>query len=649
MAEVKSKMVETAASDRAPIDKDNPRNAGDDAVGGNRLAANSIDYKALGSILAPLKALQFFGRQPVTVPLDPRPASANYRGFHLNDWETCIGCSTCQKVCDNAAITMVEVPGLPHDPEQGLRNLRPAIDYGRCCWCALCVDLCPTGSIALSREYVHTCKDSELDSYFMLPDNQGIHGVAYDIGWGKHPESDLIAPERVTMQEMSPQARADNFDEIVAGYDSNQAIIEASRCVQCGMCLDACPTHMNAPEYIRAIWQGDNEEAVRQIYRTNPFSNTCGRVCTHRCETACSIGHRGEPVAIRWLKRYTMDAVGTERIKAIVSESRPNFVSGKRIAIVGGGPAGLTTAFDLAKQGHEVVVYEAMPAAGGMTRYGIPYYRLPSGMLERDVEIIESLGVQIQYNTRVGQDQDISMEQLRDEFDAVMLAIGLWIGRSTGVKGSESSQVYRAVDLLREVGDGRDIKVPEQAVVIGGGNVAMDIARTLGRLQRQKFGKIDVTMTALEDLAHFLADPDEIKEAGEEGIRILPARGPQEIVHEHGLITGLRTWGVTSIFDEQGRFAPQYDQEDEQFYPADMVIEAIGQRADVDLLGKTLTEELEWNRGRLKIDETFRASAEWLWAAGDMVHGPDVVTAVADGHQVATSINAYLAIREQAA
>lgn len=606
-----------------------------------------IDYRAKGSILAPLKSLQFFGRPPVTEPIEPRPASANYRGFHLNDWDSCIGCSTCQKVCDNAAITMVEVPGLPHDPEQGLRNLRPAIDYGRCCWCALCVDLCPTGSIALSREYVHTCKDAELDSYFMLPDGNGIHGVPYDVGWGKHSESDLIAHQRVQMPELAPETRGDNFNEIVAGYDSNQAVIEASRCVQCGMCFDACPTHMNAPEYIRAIWQGDNEEAVRQIYRTNPFSNTCGRVCTHRCETACSIGHRGEPVAIRWLKRYAMDAVSTDRIKAIVGESKPGFISGKRVAVVGAGPAGLTAAFDLAKQGHEVVVYEAMPAAGGMTRYGIPYYRLPAAMLDRDVDVIESLGVRIQYNTRIG--KDITMAQLHEDFDAVMLAIGLWVGRSTGVKGSDSSQVYRAVDLLREVADGEEIKVPEQAVVIGGGNVAMDIARTLGRLQRQRYGKLDVTMTALEDLAHFLADPDEIKEASEEGIRILPARGPQEIIHEHGLITGLRTWGVRSIFDAKGRFAPQYDPNDEQFHPSDMVIEAIGQRTDIDLLGEALTEELEWNRGRLKVDEDFRTSQDWLWAAGDMVHGPDVVTAVADGHRVAASINSVLSTVEQSA
>jgi glutamate synthase (NADPH/NADH) small chain len=606
-----------------------------------------IDYEDKGGLLAPLKNLQFFGRPPVTEPLEPRAASANYRGFHLNDWQTCIGCSTCQKVCDNAAITMVEVPSLPHDPEKGIRNLRPAIDYGRCCWCALCVDLCPTGSIALSREYVHTCKDEQLDSYFMLPDGNGIHGTAYDVGWGKNPESDLIAPERVQMQEMSPEARRDNFDEIVAGYDPNQAIIEASRCVQCGMCHEACPTHMDAPEYIRAIWQGDNEEAVRQIYRTNPFAHTCGRVCTHRCETACSVAHRGEAIAIRWLKRYAMDAVGHDRVKEIVGASKPDFISGKRVAIVGAGPAGLTTAFDLAKQGHEVVVYEAMAEGGGMTRYGIPYYRLPSDMLEQDIDVITSLGVTIEYNTKIG--HDITLEQLGQDYDAVALAVGLWVGRSTRVKGADSSQVYRAVDLLREVAAGEEIKVPEQAVVIGGGNVAMDIARTLGRLQRQKYGKLDITLTALEDLEHFLADKEEIDEAGEEGIRILDARGPQEVVHEHGILTGLRTWKVLSIFDEKGRFAPKYDETDEQIFPADMVIEAIGQSADVSLLGDKLTEELEWTRGRLTVDDQFRTSLRWLWAAGDMVHGPDVVTAVADGHKVAESIHAYLSIREQTA
>jgi glutamate synthase (NADPH/NADH) small chain len=135
---------------------------------------SDIPYKDKGSILRPIKTLGFFARKAVTEELEPRPAAANYRGFHVNDWELCIGCSTCQKVCDNAAISMVKIPSLPEDPVKGIRNERPAIDYGRCCWCGLCVDICPTSSLSLTTEYVHTCREDELDSYFILPDRKGM-------------------------------------------------------------------------------------------------------------------------------------------------------------------------------------------------------------------------------------------------------------------------------------------------------------------------------------------------------------------------------------------------------------------------------------------------------------------------------------------
>jgi glutamate synthase (NADPH/NADH) small chain len=217
------------------------------------------------------------------------------------------------------------------------------------------------------------------------------------------------------------------------------------------------------------------------------------------------------------------------------------------------------------------------------------------------------------------------------------------------VPGADHKKVARAVDLLRDVAAGVKITVPRSAVVIGGGNVAMDIARTLARLQKQKYGDVQVTLTALEDLDHFLADPDEIKESLEEGIQILDARGPKEILVEKTKAKGLRTWRVLSIFDEQGRFAPTYDESDEQIHPGEMVVEAIGQAADVELLGEELKESLEWNRGRLKVDENGRTNLDWLWAAGDMVRGPDVVSAVADGHRVAASINEYLSVREKAA
>ncbi|MES9866789.1 MAG: FAD-dependent oxidoreductase [Candidatus Thiodiazotropha sp. LLP2] len=599
-----------------------------------------IEHDDAGSILSPLKALQFFLRKPVTVPLEPRPAADNYRGFHLNDHEKCIGCSSCQKVCDNAAITMVKVPHLPEDPVKGIRNLRPAIDYGRCCWCALCVDICPTSAISLSREYVHTCTQEEIDSYFILPDETGIHGEYYGEGWQKSGDSDLLDLKRQPMAELEAENRIDNFDEIVAGYTDQQAVLEASRCVQCGMCHDACPTHMDAPEYIRSIWQGNLEEAVRLIYQSNPFSHVCGRVCTHRCEDACSIGRRGEPVSIRWLKRYAMDSVDHQRIKEIAAEGKADYLSGKQVAIIGAGPAGLTAAYDLIRKGHQVTVFESRKEAGGMPRYGIPEYRLPYDMLDRDIDVITSMGVKIQTGTKVG--KDVTMAQLQKDYDAVVLAIGLHLGRSTRIPGANHCQVVKAVDLLRQTTDGEKYKTPKQAMVIGGGNVAMDIARTLARQQKQQFGEVKISVTALEDMAHFLADPVEIKECREEGIDIYDARGPQECVIEKKKLVGLRTWKVRSIFDEQGRFAPSYDKQDERIHEADMVIEAIGQMSDINLLGEDLSEALEWQRGRLSIDEQGRTSVDWLWAAGDCVNGPDVVHAVADGHRVATSIDEWL-------
>ena len=602
---------------------------------------SEIKHDDRGSLISPLRALGFLGREPVTEPLGPRPASDNYRGFHVNDWDLCIGCSTCQKVCDNAAITMVRIPSLPSDEVKGIRNERPAIDYGRCCWCGLCVDICPTGSISLTKEYVHTCREDELDSYFVLPDPRGIHQQHFDKGWAKSTDADLVDLQRQSMEEREPSHRSDNFDEIVAGFSKQQAIIEASRCVQCGMCHDACPTHMDADRYIRAIWQDDLESAVEWIYKTNPMAHICGRVCTHRCEAACSVGRRGEPVAIRWLKRYAMDSVPDEKVREIAARGKARSLSGYRVAIIGAGPAGLTAAYDLIREGHEVTIFEALDKPGGMTRYGIPEYRLPYDRLDADVGVIESLGVDIRCNTRIG--KDISMQQLEQEYDAVLIAIGLQQGRSTRIPGSDHAQVCRAVELLNSITNSVEFEIPEKAVVIGGGNVAMDIARSLARLQNQTHGKVQITIAAMEAFENFLADPEEVREAQEEGITIMESRGPLECqIRDDGELHCLRTHRVISVFDEQGRFAPRYDEKDEELHEADMIIESIGQMTDVSVFGEELVERLEWNRGRLQVDEQGRTSEPWLWSAGDMVHGPDVVHAVADGHQVAQSIHEVL-------
>jgi glutamate synthase (NADPH/NADH) small chain len=593
------------------------------------------------SLFAPLKALSYLGQQPATLPIKLRPAAPIYRGFHINDWEMCIGCGTCATICDNHAIRMVDIKNVSSDPIKGIKSHRPAIDYGRCCWCALCVDICPTGALALSREYVHV--DTKLDTFFFLPDEKGMHGLGFSQGWAKSSDSDLLDLKRQEMPELTAEERQDSYAEIVQGFDDQTALFESSRCIQCGMCHDACPTNMHAPEYIRAIWAGDMEEAVRQIYRTNPLANVCGRVCTHRCETACSIGRRGEPISIRWLKRYAMDNVSHDRIKEIAEAGKNETASGKKVAIVGSGPAGLTCAFDLARQGHTVTIFESLEQPGGMMRYGIPEYRLPYDKLDEDIDVIRSVGVEIRCNTRIG--IDMTMASLEKDFDATLVATGLHGGRSTRVLGTDHPKVYSAIDLLRKMTLKENIFVMKKIAVIGGGNVAFDIARSLARSQRNQFGEVNIVVAALEPRDGLLADESEVIEADEEGIQFFASRGPRCCVIKEGTLTGLETVRCISIFDEQGRFHPKYDESDVICHEADMIVEAIGQAPQLGFLGEELTERLEWDkRGRLVIDIDGRTSEKWLWAAGDMVEGPDVIHAIAAGHRVANSVHQCLSV-----
>jgi glutamate synthase (NADPH/NADH) small chain len=591
---------------------------------------------SIKDVLSPFTAWKNLFRDPVTIP-DPfndRPGAPRYRGFHQNDVVKCIGCGTCETICQNGAIDMVPVEGI--QTKQGDSGLRPRIDYGRCCWCALCVDVCMTKSLTMSNAY--TWVESDPDLFRFIP---GVDKKDWDdaeLGYRRPEEHRLTAQTRLHMGEMEPEERLCSFAEIVDGYSVEQAQLEADRCVSCGLCVATCPTHMSIPDYIKAVRDGDYERGVQLLYETNPFSGICGRVCTHKCETTCAARHEGDPIAIRWLKRHIMDQVSVDQIKQVIG--KVSVATGKKIAIVGAGPAGLTAAFDLAKLGHAVTVYEALDKPGGMTRWGIPEYRLPYDVIDQDVDIIRSVGVDVRCNVRIG--TDITLDELKHQNDAVLLGLGLQLGRATRTPGSDHPDVRKAVDLLRQATAGEEFGTPRQAVVIGGGNVAMDIARTLARLQKKAFGEVKVILTALEDRAHFLADPDEIKEAGEEGVLILDARGPQQVVVENGKVTGLKTWRVKAIFDEQGRFAPSFDEADEQFHAGSMVVEAIGQMTDASLLGDALTELLKWSRGRIEVDAGGRTSEPWLWAVGDMVRGPDVVSAVADGHRVAASIHATL-------
>jgi glutamate synthase (NADPH/NADH) small chain len=311
------------------------------------------------------------------------------------------------------------------------------------------------------------------------------------------------------------------------------------------------------------------------------------------------------------------------------------------VSIIGAGPAGLTAAYDLAMRGHAVTIYEARALPGGMMRFGIPEYRLPYSKLDADIDVIRAAGVEVLTNTVVG--RDIAMDVIKAASDAVLIATGLWQGRSTRVPGSEHPRVLSAIEVLEAITLKRDFEVPRRAVVIGGGNVAFDVARSLARLQKARYGTVAMDVIALEDRDHMLADEEEVQEAAAEGVKLYNSWGPKRIVIKDGAIVALEAVRCLSLKDEQGRFHPKYDEVDMVSHAADTVIEAIGQAANTAYLGHDLIEALEWNRGRLKIDRAGRTSESWLWAAGDMVEGPDVVHAIAAGHRAAASIDSVIA------
>ncbi len=594
---------------------------------------------SLKDILMPFTAWKNVFKEPVSIkdPLNERPGAPRYRGFHKNDVKSCIGCGTCESICENEAIDMVAIAGF--DAKNGDSGLRPKVDYGRCCWCALCVDVCTTGSLTLSNEYKWV--DTDSDNFRFIP---GIDNKPWDnneLGWKKPGNGyEFYQLERVKMDELHPEDRDKSFIEIIQGYSKEQAEKEADRCVECGICTATCPAHMGIPQYIKAIRNNDLEEGLRILYDTNPLPEICGRICTHKCETVCSIGHRGEALSIRWLKRYIADQNPSEKYKTILET---DFIqkNGKKIAIIGSGPAGLSAAHYLAKMGYEVEIFEKLAQAGGMMRYGIPEYRLPYDSIDKDINYILSLGVKIHYNVNVG--KDITLEKLGEDFDAVFAGTGLHLGRSTRIEGSDHKNVYQSIELLRKITEGEEIHVAEKIVVIGGGNVAMDITRSLARLQNQKYGKVQIITTSLETEEKMPADREEVVEAREEGATINPGWAPQKVEIQDGVIKGLHVVQCMSLFDATGNFNPQCNMENARFFEGDMVVESIGQGMDLSYITEPLKDDIEMGpRGRIKVSGDFQTSLPWLFMGGDTIQGPDVIHGIANGHRAAMGIDKFL-------
>ena len=609
-------------------------------------------------VLYPFTMWKNIIKEPVTIRHPENlEGSDRYRGFHTNDLDKCIGCGTCEEICQNAAIDLVPVEG--YEAKPGDSGLRPRVDYGRCCWCALCVDICTTNSLGMSNNFRWSVEGENADEAidresFGSPDDyrfviggENKYWDKAEMGYRKPENYDLTSPVRVNMDHLSADERSSSFIEMMKGYSKEQAQKEADRCVECGICTATCPAHMGIPEYIKAIREDDLEEGLRILYETNPLPEVCGRICTHKCETVCSIGNKGEPLSIRWLKRYIADNVPSEKYKEILGADKIE-QNGKKVAVVGAGPSGLSAAHYLANMGYAVTVYEALPEAGGMMRYGIPEYRLPYEQIDKDVNYILSLGVELKTNCMVG--KEVSLEQLNKDYDAVFAATGLHLGRSTRLENSEHPKVFQSIDLLRKITLGEEIYVPEKIVVIGGGNVAMDITRSLARLQRQKYGKVDVTATCLEPHDAMLADDEEVIEAREEGAVITPAYGPQRIEIVDGeTLKGLEVAKCLSIFDEEGRFNPSFDMEDKQFYEADMIVESIGQAANLDYISEDFNKKLEFSpRRQIVTDGDYQVPGlPWLFLGGDIVKGPDVITGIATGHMAAVGIDRWLRKKDE--
>jgi glutamate synthase (NADPH/NADH) small chain len=586
-------------------------------------------------------------KEPVTIKHpELREGSERYRGFHTNDIDKCIGCGSCEEICQNAAIDLVPVEGIKG--EDGDSGLRPKIDYGRCCWCALCVDICTTNSLGMSNKFRWSVEGENEGTTHGSPEDYrfviGAENKYWDdseMGYKKPDSYDLTPPDRVSMDHLGADARGNSFIEIMKGYSKEQAKLEADRCVACGICTSTCPAHMGIPEYIEAIRNEDLEEGLRILYETNPLPEICGRICTHKCETVCSVGHKGDPISIRWLKRYIADTVESDQYKKILNTENLE-KNGKKVAIIGSGPSGLSAAHYLINMGYGITIFESLPKLGGMMRYGIPEYRLPYESIDKDIDYIVSLGVEVKTNTRVG--TDITLDELKTNFDAVFTGTGLNLGRSTRLENSDHKNVFQSIDLLREITLGNEIFVPKKVVVIGGGNVAMDITRSIARIQKEKYGKVDVLATCLEADGAMPADDEEVIEAREEGAIITPGYGPQSIEVDGDTVKGLHASKCLGIFDDEGNFNPKFDDSDKKFFEAEMIVESIGQASDITYISEEVQEKFEFNRRRqIETDGDYQVpSAPWLFVGGDISEGPDVIHGIANGHHAAKGIDQFL-------
>lgn len=505
-------------------------------------------------------------------------------------------------ICNCAAgvCNALRTSQLFNTPNMSRSAYRAHVDKEKCVACGRCVEVCPAGAARLGQKLCTR------------------HGEI------TYPKQELPDETKWGPEKWSPDYR-----------DKNQL-----NCYDTGTspCKTACPAHLPVQGYIKMAAEGRYMDALKLIKTENPFPAVCGAICNRRCEDACTRGTIDQPVAIDEIKKFIAEQelhADKRYIPEMLNASgKPHT---EKIAVIGAGPAGMSAAFYLQKQGYPVTVFERQKRPGGMLVYGIPSFRLEKEVIDAEIEVLREMGVEFKCGVEVG--KDITIQQLRDQgYKAFYVAIGAQGGRKTGVPGEDAEGVVTGVEFLNRVNQEGALTLSGKTVVVGGGNVAIDVARTALRCKSE-----EVSMFCLESAETMPAAKDEVEEAKEEGIQVNNGWGPKEILTENGKVTGIVFKRCTAVLDAEGRFNPQYDENDTRTVPCGNVLLSIGQSI---IWGELLAgTKVEFNRnGTAKADPvTFQTAEPDIFVGGDVYTGPRfAIDAIAAGKEGSVSIHRFV-------
>ncbi|WP_350343084.1 FAD-dependent oxidoreductase [Proteinivorax tanatarense] len=496
--------------------------------------------------------------------------------------------------CCGCSCFALRIAGMFNNPDMIRSNYVSKVDKEKCVACGECIENCPTNALKLGQK---VCTKTPLE--------EKERPLPYDTEWG----SDKWNPDYRTNKEL---------------------VVESGT----SPCKTECPAHIGIQGYIKLAAQGEYSKALELIKEENPFPAVCGRVCPRKCESECTRSDIDDPVAIDDIKKFIAEQELKSEYRYVPRKKGEHT---EKIAVVGAGPAGLSCAYYLAVQGYPVTVYEKEEILGGMLTLGIPSYRLGRNVVNAEIDILRELGVKFKTGVEVG--KDITIKQLRNQrYKAFYVAIGAKAGRKLGLEGENAEGVDTGVDFLRKVNLGKEKEIKGSTVVIGGGNVAIDVARTATRIGASK-----VDMFCLENRSEMPALEEEVDEALSEGININNSWGPKRIVTKNGRVTGVEFKKCISVFDKQGNFNPKFDDKDTKVVEADNVLISVGQQMDWGGLTKDSGIQLNPNN-TIKADATtYQTDEPDVFAGGDALTGPKfAIDAIALGKEGAISIHRYV-------